>query len=527
MSVPANGNLAGYVDSVLGTWGFSYGTLNRLAQAVEGQAPTPFSGFQDLTQGMFKNYCWSYDAWGNRTDEEGSTSAYPSNAGGASACSSQPQTEYNANNQIVGSGAPSYDAAGDVTSDPSGVAGIPGKQPTDLRYLYDAEGRICAVGAEGGSVMTGYVYDADGNRVAKGPITSWSCDPTTNGFESSGNETNYVLNQSGQIVTETTLDGSGNAQWVYTNVYANGSLFATYNAQGLHFLLNDWLGTRRASVNASGAVESFCVSLPYGDDLICSGALDTPNEQHFTGKTHDQESGNDYFGARYYSENMGRFLSPDWNKNPQGVPYADFTNPQTLNLYQYMRNNPLGGVDPDGHDPTILDKEFAAQAAAAGIQVPLLQAQQQSPATLTDKNGNTVQGANGKPALIPAGFDVNGVLQAGKNDKDMRGWAPMVGSADTSADLAKFRRGGPWDLQRLSGNFDPRFIDSATILIGMYAAAADITRNQILDIENAVAATSSYPKDTKLDQTYTHLPVRNVTNTDTGMRLVQSGAYVP
>ena len=109
----------------------------------------------------------------------------------------------------------------------------------------------------------------------------------------------------------------------------------------------------------------------------------------------------------------------------------------------------------------------------------------------------------------------------------MRGWAPMVGFADTSADLAKFRRGGPWDLQRLSGNFDPRFIDSATILIGMYAAAAGITRNQILDIENAVAATSSYPKDTKFDPTYTHLPVRNVTNTDTGMRLVQSGAYVP
>ena len=364
-----------------------------MSQAVQGQSPTPYSGFQDLTQGMFKNYCWSYDAWGNRTDEEGSNSAYSSNAGGASACSSQPQTEYNANNQIVGSGAPSYDAAGDVTSDPSGVAGIPGKQPTDLRYLYDAEGRICAVGAEGGSVMTGYVYDADGNRVAKGPITSWSCDPTTNGFESSGNETNYVLNQSGQIVTETTLDGSGNAQWVYTNVYANGSLFATYNAQGLHFLLNDWLGTRRASVNASGTVESFCASLPYGDDLICSGALDTPNEQHFTGKTHDQESGNDYFGARYYAENEARFMSPDWSAKVEPVPYAKLDNPQSLNLYTYMLDNPLSGVDPDGHCSTA--KNASANTACQNVQnLSVNNAMEQY-----IKLEEGLLGTNGKPAL--------------------------------------------------------------------------------------------------------------------------------
>lgn len=46
---------------------------------------------------------------------------------------------------------------------------------------------------------------------------------------------------------------------------------------------------------------------------------------------------------------MGRWLSPDWSKNVQAIPYADFTHPQTLNLYQYMQNNPLGKADPDGH----------------------------------------------------------------------------------------------------------------------------------------------------------------------------------
>jgi hypothetical protein len=46
---------------------------------------------------------------------------------------------------------------------------------------------------------------------------------------------------------------------------------------------------------------------------------------------------------------MGRFLSPDWSAKEEPVPYAKLDNPQTLNLYPYMRNNPLGGVDSDGH----------------------------------------------------------------------------------------------------------------------------------------------------------------------------------
>jgi RHS repeat-associated protein len=69
----------------------------------------------------------------------------------------------------------------------------------------------------------------------------------------------------------------------------------------------------------------------------------------FTGKERDSESGNDYFGARYYSSSMGRFLSPDWSAKAEPVPYAKLENPQSLNLYNYMRNNPPAGVDPDGH----------------------------------------------------------------------------------------------------------------------------------------------------------------------------------
>ena len=42
-------------------------------------------------------------------------------------------------------------------------------------------------------------------------------------------------------------------------------------------------------------------------------------------------------------------MSPDWSDTPTPVPYADFRDPQTLNLYSYVRNNPLNIADLDGH----------------------------------------------------------------------------------------------------------------------------------------------------------------------------------
>jgi RHS repeat-associated protein len=68
----------------------------------------------------------------------------------------------------------------------------------------------------------------------------------------------------------------------------------------------------------------------------------------FTGKERD-ETGLDYFGARYYSNGLGRWVSADWSATPIPVPYADFGDPQTLNLYTYVRNIPTTSFDPDGH----------------------------------------------------------------------------------------------------------------------------------------------------------------------------------
>ena len=94
--------------------------------------------------------------------------------------------------------------------------------------------------------------------------------------------------------------------------------------------------------DAAGTVLQSCVSRPYGNGETCSP---TPTEHLFTGKEHDQESGNDYFGARYYGSSMGRWMSPD------GLNLTDerILNPaNTLNKYVYGGNNPLKYIDQDG-----------------------------------------------------------------------------------------------------------------------------------------------------------------------------------
>jgi RHS repeat-associated protein len=82
---------------------------------------------------------------------------------------------------------------------------------------------------------------------------------------------------------------------------------------------------------------------------LSTSLYDSDAGSRSTGKERDTESGNDYFGARYYASSMGRFMSPDWSAKIMPVPYATMDDPQSLNLYAYMRNNPLGGTDPDGH----------------------------------------------------------------------------------------------------------------------------------------------------------------------------------
>jgi RHS repeat-associated protein len=105
----------------------------------------------------------------------------------------------------------------------------------------------------------------------------------------------------------------------------------------------------------------------YGGEKVISNAA--PQNYKFTGKERDSESGLDMFGARYYGSSLGRFMTPDWAAKPTDVPYANFGNPQSLNLYSYVQNNPTTVGDPDGHCPIcIAVEEFAESPAGEAVE---------------------------------------------------------------------------------------------------------------------------------------------------------------
>jgi RHS repeat-associated protein len=104
----------------------------------------------------------------------------------------------------------------------------------------------------------------------------------------------------------------------------------------------DALGTVRAVTNASGQVVRRHDVMPFGEEV--SPTVPNPDKQLFTGHERDAETSLDYFGARYYRADVGRFTTVDpvytWTEN--------LVDPQRWNRYSYVRNNPLKYVDPDG-----------------------------------------------------------------------------------------------------------------------------------------------------------------------------------
>ncbi|AGG05810.1 hypothetical protein C1G86_0191 [Dehalococcoides mccartyi] len=76
---------------------------------------------------------------------------------------------------------------------------------------------------------------------------------------------------------------------------------------------------------------------PYG--VTRSGSV--PTDEKFTGQKLD-DTGLYYYNARYYDPTIGRFISPD-------TLVQNIHNPQCLNRYSYVLNNPLKYIDPSGH----------------------------------------------------------------------------------------------------------------------------------------------------------------------------------
>lgn len=305
-----NGNvfqIINNVDSSRSTT-FIYDSLNRLSQANT-----------ITTTGA---NCWgetyTIDAWGNLTNRGGVSGMGSCWTEGLNAAPASPKNQLNG---IL------YDAAGNVTN---GSGNLP---------AYDGENRIVV------DAGVSYHYDADGLRIEKssGPM--------------------YWPDAAGENLTETDLTGTINEEYIYFN----GQRIARVDQPSgtVHYYFSDHLGSAGVITDASGNVQQQNYYYPYGG--LQSSIGSDANHYKFTGKERDTESGLDEFGARYYASPLGRFMTPDWAAKPTAVPYAHYGNPQSLNLYSYVNNNPTTTADPDGHCPwcPVVEEFFESPAGEA------------------------------------------------------------------------------------------------------------------------------------------------------------------
>jgi len=92
--------------------------------------------------------------------------------------------------------------------------------------------------------------------------------------------------------------------------------------------------------------------------------VELPTERGYTGQRFDIVPELYYYGARWYDPATDRFLSKD--PNPGSI-----YQPQTLNLYVYVLNNPVNDRDPSGEQGENAFEDFLAVAEWAGVGVPV------------------------------------------------------------------------------------------------------------------------------------------------------------
>ena len=292
LGVANNGEVKQIANNIIQgrTQNFTYDSLNRIATAY--------------TQATSGTYAWGlqfgYDIWGNLLTSSVTQGSAPALSVAA-----------DNNNRILGF---CYDAAGNLLAQ----SAPPCPSPT---YTYDAENRLKTTAG------VTYTYDGDGNRVQK------------------SNGKLYWYGSGSVILDES--DATGNITSEY--IFFGGKRLArrVISSGQVQYYFADHLGSSRVVTDASGNVLDDADFYPFGGERSYTST--SLNAYKFTGKERDAESGLDDFGARYFTSQFGRFMTPDWSASPVLVPYADIGNPQTFNLYSYVANNPLNTVDPEGH----------------------------------------------------------------------------------------------------------------------------------------------------------------------------------
>jgi RHS repeat-associated protein len=203
------------------------------------------------------------------------------------------------NNQVVGQ---NYDANGNQTS----------YNGTSLNY--DSENHLLsAVG------LTEYLYDSQGKRIWKGTLSGGS--------------------MNAQEVYFYGVDGQKLATYSLGLAYSGSTVYLTDSNTNLAV----FVGGKRVVVNGAAFAQDRLGSqgkyYPYGENR---NAL--ANDQvKFATYTRDSAIGLDYADQRYYSNQFGRFMTPDPYK-----PSASTTSPQTWNRYGYSWSDPINMLDPTG-----------------------------------------------------------------------------------------------------------------------------------------------------------------------------------
>jgi RHS repeat-associated protein len=161
-----------------------------------------------------------------------------------------------------------------------------------------------------------FVYDGDGGRVKK---IAWK-------------GTTLFLSQS----FEASREGH-----TTTYIMAGGLRIAAKESGGsLRIYHSDHLGSANIVTDGLGLAAELTENTPFGSTSRDEGLVNVAHK--FTGQRFDDETGLYYYGARYYDQDLGRFISPD------SLVQAPFT-PQSLNRYSYCVNSPIQNVDPSGH----------------------------------------------------------------------------------------------------------------------------------------------------------------------------------
>ncbi|ADV83861.1 RHS repeat domain-containing protein [Terriglobus saanensis] len=316
-----NGNIWSIADGTAGalySQSMSYDSLNRL---ISWTGPN-FVGMQQMAYG--------YDSFGNMTQVPGTQALAPS-------------VDYDANNRYLRGGSAlearfscvgangettGYDAAGNLL-----CWGTPNSNAQ--AYTWDAESRMSRLYAAQNSTLNLkalYSYDAMGARVRADQLDSSGHSISFREYSSFG----------GELLSEKDQNG-----WWTDYIFANGKKIARVDPNNVYrWMIADQVGTSQLELDASGTLLWKGEFLPFGQE---PNPAATTNRYKFTGKERDAESGLDNFGARYYASSLGRFMSPDWADSPSPVPWVLLANPQSLNLYSYVNNNPMTRRDEDGH----------------------------------------------------------------------------------------------------------------------------------------------------------------------------------